>query len=308
MTDNGYHIYINEDSGTARKLGRKAIEDAISKSGIGVTRLYILNAEEIIKAIDNLETNDRVLIGGGDGTIRSCAENLYKKNIAFGILPFGTMNLLAQDIGLPNDFKEALDLYAQKDTTIHPVDIGIINGKLFLCCVGLGVMPAASKLREQNRKTTNSSVLAYAQLATHIFEDFTKDIKFKLKIDNHKRTLKSPSVVISNNIYHPKDKSNHNVNFTRTGLQDGKLGFYSIKPRNFFEKIDLIKLLKIGNWKKARSIQMDEAKHITVNLKNNKVLVSIDGEILNMRPPLALSVEPKALNLIVPAHEKEQAQ
>ena len=32
MTDNGYHIYINEDSGTARKLGRKAIEDAVSKT------------------------------------------------------------------------------------------------------------------------------------------------------------------------------------------------------------------------------------------------------------------------------------
>jgi|MDTB01.3.fsa_nt_gb diacylglycerol kinase family enzyme len=294
-----YDIYINKDAGTVRHLGREALEKRLADSAIKIRHLFILSAPELLEKIAQIDENDKVLIGGGDGTIRSCAKHFIAQKTCFGILPLGTMNLLAQDLKIPNDLEAALNAYAQDSTTMS-MDVGIVNEDVFLCCAGIGVMPSASQERESARKS-KSDLLVYAQLASHVFEHFDHDIKFEFIIDGKATNIKSPSVVVSNNQYEPDKSIIKKINFTRERLQDGLLGLYSIAPKGFFEKMNLLWLMKLGNWKKTRAIKAQTAKQLSINIpRQRQALISLDGETQNMTLPLDFSIQRKALHIIVP--------
>jgi len=137
MAATAYNILINGKAGTVLNLGHDSITAAIEASGMAVNELMFAEPAEMEAALDRFaQSPNPLLVGGGDGTLRSCADTLSRKNKAFGILPFGTMNLLAHDLGM-NTLDEALKAYA-KGATQTRIDAGEVNGELFLCCASLG--------------------------------------------------------------------------------------------------------------------------------------------------------------------------
>ncbi|MFZ8477895.1 diacylglycerol/lipid kinase family protein, partial [Staphylococcus aureus] len=73
---------------------------------------------------------DELWVGGGDGTLRTAARHLAGTGKVFGVLPFGTMNLLARDLGVPLAPDQAIQALAA--APIDRIDIGRINGVPFL--------------------------------------------------------------------------------------------------------------------------------------------------------------------------------
>ena len=96
-----YNIFINEQSGFVLKHSPDAIRTSIEASGLSYAEIKFLPAEKLMEHLANYNEENPILIGGGDGTIRSCAAVLMKNKTPFGILPMGTMNLLAHDLDLP---------------------------------------------------------------------------------------------------------------------------------------------------------------------------------------------------------------
>jgi YegS/Rv2252/BmrU family lipid kinase len=80
---------------------------------------------------------DLVLGTGGDGTITACAAGLAGTGVPLGIIPAGTGNLLARNLGLPMDLDEALQVALTG--TDRLVDVGIANGRTFVAMAGLGL-------------------------------------------------------------------------------------------------------------------------------------------------------------------------
>ena len=79
-----FSIYINISSGTAQSLGEEALRAKIKQSSLANSHLYLLEAETFFKIIKDISKKDTpILIGGGDGTIKSAAEILMEKDIAF---------------------------------------------------------------------------------------------------------------------------------------------------------------------------------------------------------------------------------
>jgi YegS/Rv2252/BmrU family lipid kinase len=80
---------------------------------------------------------DLVLACGGDGTVTACAEGVCDTGVPLAIIPMGTGNLLARNIGLPMGLDEALGVAL--DGVQQPIDAGRVNGTLFVVMAGLGL-------------------------------------------------------------------------------------------------------------------------------------------------------------------------
>ena len=78
-----------------------------------------------------------VLACGGDGTVTACAEGVISTGVPLAIIPMGTGNLLARNLGLPMDLDEALAVALSG--VQHPIDAGRVNGMLFVVMAGVGL-------------------------------------------------------------------------------------------------------------------------------------------------------------------------
>ena len=102
-----------------------------------------------------------VIAAGGDGTVNAVAAGLAGSGVALGILPLGTANDLARELGIPRQ----LDAAAQRlvDATPRPVDLGEVNGRVF-CTVGGIALTAQTALMVSRLKATSAMTRGAADL------------------------------------------------------------------------------------------------------------------------------------------------
>lgn len=295
---NGFNILINRDAGTVRNLGTQSLEQSIIDSNLNVNSLYFCSPEELLERLGTLKSNENILIGGGDGTIKSSAEIIMQRSMSMGILPMGTINLMARDLNIPVDIYECLNLYAA-DTQEYKIDVGLVNDEIFLCCVGYGTMPETSKLREKHRN--DSQPILIPRLTAYVLKQMDRKNRkrVRLSLDGQNKTIETSAIVFSNNEYSPQEEWSEN-NFSRPSLQDGYLGIYSAAPYSFWDKIRLLGKLGFGNWQSDKALQDMRAKSVTLNVKENPALFSLDGETLELETPVRFRIKEKALSLILP--------
>ena len=295
-----YHIYINKHAGTVSDMGYSKLENMIERSEIGVESLHFLGAERLIEKVEQDDGKFPILIGGGDGTIRSCAAHFVDKEKAFGILPLGTMNLLAKDLDIPVRLEDAVSSYAA-GSEIYEMDVGKVNDEIFLCCASLGTMPETSEYRERHRG--DSAPLLMPRITAYILKQMDRRYhkRLWLKLDQNKsQKLKTAALVISNNQYGPQGQWTEG-NFKRPSLQDNILGVYSATPYSFTDKLRLLLNLGLGDWKKDEALREWECKKLEVRSTESNMLLALDGETQRFAMPLRFSVLHKGLKMIVPA-------
>jgi diacylglycerol kinase (ATP) len=105
-----WDIAITKDRGDGQRLAREAV-----RAGV-----------------------DLVVVNGGDGTVMECASGLIGSNVPMVILPGGTANVMARELGLPFDLIEALTLAVNPEAVIRSVDMGQVGEHYFLLRAGMG--------------------------------------------------------------------------------------------------------------------------------------------------------------------------
>ncbi|UDF03535.1 diacylglycerol kinase family protein [Asticcacaulis sp. AND118] len=301
MAAKAYNILINGKAGTVLNLGRDAITAAIESSGMGVAELNFAEPEDIEATLDRFAKSPHpLLVGGGDGTLRSCAEYLSKKNKAFGILPFGTMNLLARDLGM-DTLDAALKAYANGADETR-IDAGEVNGELFLCCASIGVMPEASVFREQHR--THNFLLMVPHLFWFVADYFErrKNERIVLQIGKRLHRFRSPAVVVSANRYADTTRLDES-NFKREDLQGGELAAYISSTKTRVSHLRFLARLMVGNWKKDPDLTELTAPEVTLWTRHRKEKVSIDGEVTDLKTPLEIKLKKRYVPLLIPTKE-----
>jgi diacylglycerol kinase family enzyme len=132
---------VNKDAGTADA----ACEALGSAGGFRVERIAPTELADRVKgALARGER--RILVAGGDGSIATAAAAMRGKSCELAILPGGTLNHLAQDLGLPEDLAEAARVASGQTTRC--IDVAEVNGRLFLNTSSVGAYVTYVRTRE----------------------------------------------------------------------------------------------------------------------------------------------------------------
>ncbi len=303
MAAASFNILINGKSGTVLSMGQPTIEQAITHSGIKVDELCFSEPDEMQANLERLAAKKALLlIGGGDGTIRESAKYLSDQKKAFGVLPFGTMNLLAVDLGLTS-LNHALESYARgvrEDT----MDAGFVNGEIFLCCASIGTMPQASVYREANR--LKNKFLLMPELFMFVLRNMELHKRDRIVVHNlsepgtqKMQRFHTPAVVISANRFADSEKLTES-NFKRVSLSGGELAVYVSTTKTSTAHVRLLWRLIFGHWLKDPDMTELTGSHFKIWSQHHKPLISIDGEVEKLKSPLELTLKKDHVHVLLP--------
>ncbi len=297
-----FHILINAGSGGAMKIGAQKFDALVKNTGLGIESFSLTPSDRFNDRLEELAASPvPVLIGGGDGTIAHAAGVHMKLNKPFGILPMGTMNLLARDLGVPTVLESGniFDLYQK--TRLQAIDAGTVNDRPFLCCAAIGTIPEAAVFRENIRHVPD--VLMVPRLTAYIMDrmDVANMRDLQILADGREMNVQTSALVISNNRFaHSRDAAHR---LAKNSLQDGTLGIYCASPQTLFERIRLLLNLQQGKLETEPSVQESQAMSVHVKTGNDEELVSVDGEPVKLKTPLSFRILDGALKIITPVME-----
>ncbi|MGE5600537.1 MAG: diacylglycerol/lipid kinase family protein, partial [Pseudomonadota bacterium] len=135
-------VCVNRSSGAAARSEREAEEIRAALANAGIKgRVELLDgaaiAEQAKKAAE--AGAELIVVGGGDGTISAAAGALAGTETSLGILPLGTLNHFARDLGIPMKLDEAAKVIAAGQTRV--VDVAEVNGRTFINNSAIGLYP-----------------------------------------------------------------------------------------------------------------------------------------------------------------------
>lgn len=296
-----FHVLINAKSGTTLKVGQEQIEKTL-RENLDIETLDFLEGQELFDRMEALmDTPYPMLIGGGDGSMAKAAQIHLKAKKPFGVLPFGTMNLLARDLEIPIEFEDSVKAY--KETQTISIDAATANGEIFLCCAAFGSMPEAAQVREENRHLPDIVMMPKVTAFVYQRLDFHRRRTIRLSLDNSFKKIRTGMLIISNNCFTPGADGV----FRKDSLQEGVLGVYTVTPKSLWQKVRLAFAMHRGAWRSDPSVGEAHANIVTINTNRKTELISLDGEPMLMKMPLRCTVMKGALQLIVPMPQAVEA-
>lgn len=235
---------------------------------------------------------DVIVAGGGDGTVSSVAAALAGGTIALGVLPLGTLNHFAKDLGMPLELEAAVERVARGP--IERVDIGEVNGRVFINNSSLGLYPRIVDDRERQRRRLGRGkwpALLWASLATLRRFPF---LSVRLSVNGSERRLRTPLVFIGNNEYLMEGFAIGE----RERLDSGCLSVYVVQRASRLSLLLLALRALVGRLKQARDFEAVRAGEIEIESRHRRLRVATDGEITLMEPPLRYRIRPQALLVV----------
>jgi diacylglycerol kinase family enzyme len=292
-------VVLNRSAGTLLGLpldeAVRTIEAAFRRTGAEV-EVHSARAEGCAEAIRTAAESDAgtVVVGGGDGTILSAVNAVLPTGKTLGVLPLGTMNLLARDLGTPLDLDAAVDAVAQGH--VRPIDVGEVNGEIFLNASILGFYPRVVQEREEQRRRHGLRkwpAMALA-LAKAVYDFPLLDVH--LDFGQGPRRVHTPVLAVSNNPY----DAGWGPVVRRSILDSGELGIYVARHRSKWGLIRLLAGMALGTWHQDEELETLRATTLTVYSRRRRLRVANDGEVRRLKPPLVYRIRPKALNVLYP--------
>jgi len=242
-----------------------------------------------------------VVAAGGDGTVNAVASVLVGSNATLGVLPLGTLNHFAQDVGVPLELEAAVETVLTG--AVIRVDAGSVNGKIFLNNSSLGLYPAIVRKREDFQKKGHGKWWAFA-VATFITLRRYQRLYVKLQTEAGEEVEEeTPFVFIGNNQY---EVSGLQIG-TRFCLDAGMLSVYRAPSASRLSLFRMAFHALLGRREPGTLAEMKAVKFCIRGAKSH-IHVATDGEVERMRGPLNYSIMPKVIGVIVPATKNSASQ
>lgn len=261
-------------------------------AGRAASRLVVTESKEALnQAIaDHGPDADRIVIGGGDGTLSQALPDLLATGKPLAVLPLGTANDFANTLGLPVDPMEAAEVALHGRP--HKIDVGLVNGEPFLNVASIGVATNVVHAQSAERKH-RWRVLAYPISFLHAARE-SKPFVVTLKVDDNPAwTGPLYQVSVGNGRFHGGGL----MVADHAAIDDGKLDLYAISPGSFWQLFACVTHLKFG-FSAPALLQRSCATCVTLTTSKPRA-VNADGEI-KTRTPAEFTLRRHGLTVIVP--------
>jgi len=313
-------VIINRRSGTVLRLGEEAVREGLAESlGHRLGTMRFIEGAEIASSVkawvaansgaDN-KTGRGLILGGGDGSVLTAAgEFLGRDDVTLGVLPLGTHNLFARQLGFAADFRAAANQY--KNVSAAKVDVGNVNGENFL----VGLMIDRNSVDFFNAREDVRSRKPFSALRKMFSIAANVIFGRKTRLDVSGTAQKGRMFVITNNQLAPRPSSDklplpQNLKpiienaFAKGRPDDGTLALYAFDG-GAHNITALLKKIWDGSWTQSKNIRVQTAPELVIQPaktpKRAALPVILDGEMKMTQYPLNVKLLPQALKVYRPS-------
>jgi diacylglycerol kinase family enzyme len=291
------HVIVNATAGQGCAPDWvRALEDKFLAQGLQATVSLARDGDEILRAAAEAAAGGTrmVVAAGGDGTVSAVASRLAGTGVPMGVLPLGTLNHFAKDLGIPRDLARAVEVVALGH--VAAVDVAEVNGRVFINNSSLGLYPDIVLDRErQRRRLGRGKWRAPLAASVHAARRYPV-LSLKIDLDGQAYHRRSAFVFVGNN---PYTMEGFEIG-ERAALDGGRLSLYVTQRTGRFGLLRLALRAVLRRLRQARDFDMLTARSLVVDTPHTHIRVATDGEVTLMKTPLHYRIRPGALRVIVP--------
>lgn len=239
-----------------------------------------------------------VVAAGGDGTLNTVAQAVLASGCAFGVLPLGTFNYFSRTHGIPTDVADALQLLLQGRA--QPVQVGLVNERLFLVNASLGLYPALLEEREQVKSRWGRHRLVALGAGLMTLLRGHRNLHLKMSTAGIARDVRTPTLFVGNNALQMEQLGLPQAR----AIDRGHLAAVALRPIGRVAMLSLVARAVAGVLGRAQEVVDFGFRQLSVAatrpLGARRMKVAVDGEVSWMTLPLNFRVSPQPLMLIRP--------
>jgi diacylglycerol kinase family enzyme len=237
---------------------------------------------------------DTLVAGGGDGTINIAASVVIGRQIPLGVIPLGTLNHFAKDLGIPLDVEEAAKVVLEG--VICQVDVGEVNGRVFLNNSSLGVYPAIVRLRERYQASGLGKWIAALWSSLTVLRR-NAFMAVRIIAEGQALVRRTPFLFVGNNEYRMVGLQAG----SRESLAQGRLAVYVLNAERRTGLLRLAWQVLRKGAEQVRELDLLTVESATIETLRHRLQVALDGEVVVLEAPLEYRIRPMALRVRVPA-------
>lgn len=301
--DAPFFVVINAGSGHVdAKEVMACISGILDEAGRRYEFLKVSDPTELSAVADDavkraIAHDGIVVAAGGDGTLSAVAGAVHGRGPAYAVLPQGTFNYFGRAHGIPQELEAATRALLR--ARVEPVQVGRVNGRLFLVNGSLGLYPQVLEDRETAKQQLgrNRWVAIYSGLRT--LAGHVRQLSLDVEQNGHKKTLRTPTLFVGNN---PLQLERIGIS-EAASLESGRLVGIVVRRTSFWALLGLALRGALGKLGDADNVESFTLRRVSVSPRGaRRVKVALDGEIVWMDTPLVFDV-PEPLPLMMPLPE-----
>jgi diacylglycerol kinase family enzyme len=295
-----FHVVMNAGSGADDKNdARMALQSGLTQRGNKVHFHLIDKHDDVEQVVARakdacLKTQGVLVAAGGDGTVNAAASAVVGSDIPFAVVPLGTFNYFARDIGMP--LEPAAAATAILGGTVSPIHVARLNKHLFLVNASIGLYVKLIEQREKHEARLGRSriVSVISGLVTALRGHYAMSLD--MAVDGKPVHLRTPLLFLGKNYLQLK-----NLDFDiAQGVADGQIGVILLRDANPLTILNMALRALFGKLEQAQKLHAFCAQRLQINTRRSKVSAVIDGEIVELQTPLNVEIARNALQVVRP--------
>lgn len=307
-SDCSLHVVMNAGSGDDDKQSsRQTLKEAFAAGGRRTVFHLIDDPQRIGAVIEETRQachgDGGILVAaGGDGTVNACAEAAAGTDIPFAVVPLGTFNYFARDIGMP--LEPAAAAAAILDGVVGPAHVARLNDHLFLVNASIGLYVRLIQEREKHNAALgrNRIVAVGSGLVTALRGHYAMTLD--MVVDGKPFQVRTPLIFLGKNYLQLR---NLELDIADC-IAAGEIGVIMLQDANPLTVVGMAWQALLGRLEAANKLHAFCAEKLEIRTRRSTVSAVIDGEIVELRSPLKVEIQRNALQVVRPRPKDAEAE